>query len=78
MKQKYEALKERGKYPRQAYIALGNRMIRLAFSMVKHQTLYRTDVKNYILHDEITKKLHSANAKYFFEKFVASDIGQPA
>ena len=41
MKQKYDALKARGKHPGQAYIALGNRMIRLAFSMIKNQSLYR-------------------------------------
>src|SRR5699024_2182694 len=42
MKEKYNALKERGKHAQQAYIALGNRMIRLAFSMIKNLTLYRT------------------------------------
>ncbi|WP_428912432.1 IS110 family transposase [Niallia sp. Krafla_26] len=70
MKQKYLALKDRGKLTGQAYIALGNRMIRLAFSMIKHQTLYRTDNPDYVLYDQIYKKLHIANVKKFYEKFV--------
>lgn len=78
MKQKYIALKERGKHPRQAYIALGNRMIRLAFSMIKHQTLYRTDQPNYVLFDQINKKLHSTNVTRFYEKFVSKEICQSA
>ena len=78
MKQKYIALKERGKHPRQAYIALGNRMIRLAFSMIKHQTLYRTDQSNYVLFDQINKKLHSTNVTRFYEKFVSKEICQSA
>ena len=71
MKQKYLALKDRGKHHRQAYVALGNRMIRLAFSMIKHQTLYRTDHESYVLLEEINKKLHSANVKRFYERIVA-------
>jgi len=70
MHKRYVELIERGKYSGQAYIALGNRMIRLAFSMIKHRTLYRTNKENYVLIDEITKKLHKPNAKMFFERFV--------
>ena len=73
MKQRYEAMKARGKHHRQAYIALGNRMIRLAFSMIRYQTLYRTEQENYTLHDQLCKKLYSRNVKYFYEKFVAPD-----
>ncbi|QHS21830.1 IS110 family transposase [Virgibacillus sp. MSP4-1] len=73
MKQKYLALLERGKYPRQAYIAIGNRMIRLAYSMIKHQTLYRTSHEDYTLQDQISKKLHRKNASLFYEKFVLSN-----
>jgi transposase len=56
MKQRYYALKERRKLPKQAYISLGKRMIRLAYSMIKNQTLYRTDEENYVLVNELTKK----------------------
>lgn len=78
MKQKYLALKDRGKMPSQAFIALGNRMIRLAFSMIKHQTLYRTDHPNYVLLNQINKKLHAANAKKFYENIVVPTVSQTA
>lgn len=70
MKEKYLALKDRGKHTRQAYIALGNRMVRLAFSMIRHQTLYRTNQNDYVLLDQIKKKLHMPNVKRFYAKFV--------
>ncbi len=73
MKQRFEAMKARGKHHRQAYIALGNRMIRLAFSMIKYQTLYRSDEENYTLYDQLDKKLYSKNLKYFYERFVVPD-----
>lgn len=72
MHRKYVALIERGKHTRQAYVALGNRMIRLAFSMIRHQTLYRTDQENYVLFNELSKKVHRANVKRFYENFVQS------
>jgi len=72
MKQRYQAFKERGKHTNQAYIALGNRMIRLAFSMIKKQTLYQTDQENYGLLDELKKKLHSANVQRFYDRYVLS------
>jgi transposase len=78
MKHRYVALKERGKLPGQAYIALGNRMIRLAFSMIKNHTLYRTDQENYVLVDVISKKLRSANVKRFYEVHVSLDLCQSA
>lgn len=78
MKQKYLAFKERGKHPRQAYIALGNRMIRLAFSMIKNQTLYHTNQQNYVLFDEVSKKLHMRNVKWFYENFVSPAARQSA
>lgn len=70
MNKRYLGLKERGKHTRQAYIALGNQMIRLAFSMIRHQALYRTDQKNYMLLNELQKKLHSQSIKRFYERFV--------
>ncbi|MBU9711163.1 IS110 family transposase [Evansella tamaricis] len=73
MNQRYKAFKERGKHHRQAYVALGNRMIRLAFSMIRNNTLYRTNQGNYRLYNELYKKLHSPNIKRFYEKFVASE-----
>jgi transposase len=72
MKLRYLALKDRGKHPRQAYVALGNRMIRLAFSMIRNRTLYRTDQENYVLVNEISKKLRAPNVKQFYELHVSS------
>lgn len=74
MKQRYLTLKERGKHCRQAYIALGNRMIRLAFSMIKNQTLYNTEHENYVLYEELKKKLHQANVQLFYNRYVLSNI----
>lgn len=71
MRQKYLALKERGKHTNQAYVAIGNRMIRLAFSMIKKQTLYQSKQESYVLQNEIKKKLHKQNVLQFFEKLVA-------
>lgn len=73
MKRRYQALKARGKYTGQAYIALGNRMIRLAFSMIKNQTLYRTDQENYVLLKEIDKKLYKANVERFYDRYILSE-----
>jgi len=70
MNEKYQALIDRGKAPRQVYIALGNRMVRLAYSMIKHQTLYRSNHIKYTLLNQIDKKVKSKNRKLFFEKFV--------
>ncbi|NUH83314.1 IS110 family transposase, partial [Bacillus firmus] len=70
LKEKYIALKERGKHPNQAYIAIGNRMIRLAFSMIKNQTLYQTNQENYVLLTELKKKLRAANVQLFYDRYV--------
>src|SRR5690625_1836640 len=78
MKEKYNALKERGKHAQQAYIALGNRMIRLAFSMIKNLTLYRTAQPNYVLFKQINRKLWQPNVQRFYEKFVSNEIIQSA
>ena len=72
MHQRYLSLKERGKHSRQAYIALGNRMIRLAFSMIRNQTLYQTKAENYTLYDEISKKIRKENVEKFFKAHVVS------
>lgn len=71
MYQRYLKLKERGKHSRQAYIALGNRRIRLAFAMIRNHTLYQTEDKNYVLLEEIIKKIHRNNVKRFFEAHVS-------
>ena len=52
--------------------------VQWAFSMIKNQTLYRSDQENYVLFDEINKKVHKANVERFYENFVASTISQSA
>jgi transposase len=56
------------------YSALGNRMIRLAFSMIRNHTLYLTDQENYVLVSEISKKLRAPNLKRFYEIHVSSKL----
>jgi len=78
MRQRYLDLKERGKHSNQAYIALGNRMIRLAFSMIRNQTLYQSRQENYVLLKEISKKLRASNVKRFYEIHVSAKLCQSA
>jgi len=78
MKQRYKAFKERGKLPNQSYIALGNRMIRLAFSMIRKHTLYRSSDKNYVLQDVLGNKLSASNLKKFYEIHVSPTLSQSA
>lgn len=54
----YLGLKERGKHARKAFIALGNKFIRIAFSMLKQKKPYESKQKNYTIFQEIKKKLH--------------------
>lgn len=72
MKEHYLALKERGKHTNQAYIALGNRMIRLGFAMIRNQSLYRPDSQKYVLYDELKKKLRKPNIKIFYDQYVST------
>jgi transposase len=53
----YLGLKERGKHARKAFIALGNKFIRIAFSMLKHKKPYESKQKEYTIFNEIKKKL---------------------
>ncbi|RYG73056.1 IS110 family transposase [Lentibacillus lipolyticus] len=73
MNKHYQKLKERGKHVNQAYIALGNRVIRLAFAMIRKQTLYQAQHENYVLYHELRKKLRIANVKEFYDRFVLAE-----
>lgn len=53
----YEGLKARGKHARKAFIALGNKFIRIAFSMLKNKKPYESKQKEYTIFQEIKKKL---------------------
>ncbi|MDG5790196.1 IS110 family transposase [Evansella sp. AB-P1] len=78
MRERYLALKDKGKHTRQAYVAIGNRMIRLAFSMIRHQSLYRSNHENYALVNVLSNKLRSANVTRFYKKFVPIDSSKSA
>lgn len=53
----FERLKERGKHARKAYIALGNKFIRIAFSMLKNNKPYETKQTDYSIFNQVKKKL---------------------
>jgi transposase len=63
---------------RKAFIALGKQMIRLAFSMIRNHTLYRTNQENYVLVDVLGNKLRVANLQRFYEIHVSSNLFQSA
>ena len=71
MNARYRHMKEQGKLTGQAYIAIGNRILRLAYAMRKHQTLYQSPYPGYVLQKVIAGKLRSrAKQAIFFNRFV--------
>ncbi|WP_240315651.1 IS110 family transposase [Sporosarcina sp. PTS2304] len=68
----YRQMKEQGKLTGQAYIALGNRILRLAYAMRKHQSLYRSTSPDYVLQKVIAGKLRNKKKQAaFFSRFVS-------
>ncbi|MGM9928645.1 MAG: IS110 family transposase [Bacillus sp. (in: firmicutes)] len=57
MKPFYTRLKEKGKKTRSIYIAMGNKFIRIAFSMLRNQQPFRTSDLTFNYKHEVTKKL---------------------
>lgn len=71
MNEHYQRMKERGKLTGQAYIAIGNRVLRLAYAMRKHQTLYRSLAPDYVLQKTIAGKLRNRQKQgLFYSRFV--------
>ncbi|WP_303966703.1 IS110 family transposase [Sporosarcina ureae] len=71
MNARYRKMKEQGKLTGQAYIAIGNRIVRLAYAMRKHQTLYQSTCPDYILQKVIAGKLRTKSKQaVFFSRFV--------
>ncbi len=67
----YQRLKERGKLTGQAFIAIGNRILRLAYAMRKQQTLYQSQQPDYVLQKVIAGKLRNqAKQALFYDRFV--------
>lgn len=72
MNARYQQMKEQGKLTGQAYIALGNRILRLAYAMRKHQSLYQSTNPDYVLLTVIAGKLRNkAKQAVFFNHFVS-------
>lgn len=75
LREHYIALKEKGKKTRQAYIANGNRMLRIAFAMLKRGELYQSKNPNYCLKSQIERKLSTKKARsQFYVNYVVSSI----
>lgn len=71
----YRRLKERGKLTGQAYIALGNRILRMTYAMRKQQTLYRSQHPDYTLQRVIAGKLRNKRKQaVFYSRFVEHEV----
>ena len=73
MKQKAEEMKVKGKKAGQIYIALGNRLLRLAFAMMKKQQVYQSGTGGKSLQAIIASKLVSKEKQaLFFNRYVVN------
>ena len=70
----YKKVKERGKLTGQAYIAIGNRVLRIAYAMRKHQKLYQSQQPDYVLQQVISAKLNKPKQLQFYSRFVMQEI----
>ena len=66
MKGRYLAMKDKGKKPGEAYIALGNRILRIAFAMIKDQQLYKSSQPDYRIEKVIAAKLRNVKKQKIF------------
>jgi len=67
----YQAMKDKGKKAGQSYIALGNRILRIAFAMIKDQQLYKSNQPNYSLEKVIAGNLiHTEKQKLFNQRYL--------
>jgi len=63
----YEGLRNRGKHQRKAYIAIGNKFIRIAFAMLKNRMVYETKDESYQYLRMMREKLRHTDIKKFHE-----------
>ena len=71
MQKKYKEMKARGKKTGQAYIALGNRLLRLAYAMMTKKQLYHSTKKEYCLQTVIAGKLRNKEKQaLFYNRYV--------
>src|SRR5690606_15914479 len=68
LRKHYLTLIDRGKKPRQAYIAIGNRVLRLAFAMLRDRQLYQSRDPEYSLKSILECKIGTQeNRRQFYE-----------
>jgi len=53
----YERLKARGKHERAIFVAMGNKMLKVAFAMLRDRAPFQSQCPNYRILDEVNKKL---------------------
>ena len=71
MQKKYKEMKARGKKTGQMYIALGNRLLRLAYAMMTKKQVYHSTKKEYCLQTVIASKLRNKEKQaLFYNRYV--------
>ncbi|WP_260858180.1 IS110 family transposase, partial [Bacillus sp. FJAT-22090] len=71
MQEKYKEMKDRGKKVKQIYIALGNRLLRLAYAMITKKQLYHSSQEGYCLQSVIAGKLRNKEKQaLFYDRYV--------
>lgn len=74
LREHYLALKDKGKKTRQAYIAIGNRVLRMAFAMMRDGEVYRSQDPAYNLKSQIERKITTKKARQqFYAQYVIQD-----
>jgi len=76
MKVRYLAMKDKGKKAGQSYIALGNRILRIAFAMINNQQLYKSSEADYCLEKVIAGKLKIKKKQDLFNQRYIKEVEQ--
>lgn len=71
---RYLAMKDKGKRPGEAYIALGNRILRVAFAMIKDQQVYKSSHPDYRLEKVVASKLKNKKKQDRFNKRYVKEL----
>jgi len=77
LRKHYLALKDKGKKTRQAYIAIGNRVLRMAYAMLRDGDFYQSQDPTYRLKAQIERKLTTKKARQqFYAQYVIHNAEQ--
>ncbi|WP_438317202.1 hypothetical protein [Sporosarcina sp. FA9] len=74
MKVRYLVMKDKGKKAGQSYIALGNRILRIAFAMINDQELYNSSEADYCLEKVIAGKLKNKKKQDLFNQRYIKEV----